>query len=93
MPHLDGFAVVAEVRAGRHADLPVVMLTARAGEGDHVRAFGAGADAYVTKPFDPDALLAVLEAVLRSGPRERARRRDAELARARLLTQIERVFD
>jgi DNA-binding response OmpR family regulator len=94
LPRLDGFAVVAEVRASpRHADIPVVMLTARAAERDHVRAFEAGADAYVTKPFDPDAVLGVLGEVLACGAGERARRRSSELARARLLNQIERAFD
>jgi CheY-like chemotaxis protein len=59
MPELDGWQVCAEVRADPEvADTPIVILSARAGAGD------GGADpvvqGYITKPFDPIALLDVV---------------------------------
>ena len=47
------------------ADLPIVILTARAEEADRVRGLEAGADDYVTKPFSPRELVARANAVLR----------------------------
>jgi DNA-binding response OmpR family regulator len=62
MPELDGFAVCRELRADPGtAELPVVLLSARAQESDLVRGTAAGADAYVTKPFDPFELVRLLE--------------------------------
>lgn len=45
--------------------LPVIMLTARAEETNKIRAFDAGADDYITKPFSPKELLARIQAVIR----------------------------
>jgi CheY-like chemotaxis protein len=62
MPELDGFAVCRELKQDpATADLPVVLLSARAQESDLVRGTAAGADAYVTKPFDPFELVRLLE--------------------------------
>ena len=62
MPELDGFAVCRELRGDpRTAELPVVLLSARAQGSDLVRGQAAGADAYVTKPFDPFELVRLLE--------------------------------
>ncbi len=47
------------------ADIPVIMLTARAEEGDKVKGLENGADDYVTKPFSPRELIARVKAVLR----------------------------
>jgi two-component system, OmpR family, phosphate regulon response regulator PhoB len=46
-------------------DLPVILLTARASEGDKVAGLDGGADDYVTKPFSPRELLSRINAVLR----------------------------
>jgi two-component system, OmpR family, phosphate regulon response regulator PhoB len=60
-------------------ELPVIMLTARAEEGDKVAGLEGGADDYITKPFSPRELLARINAVLRrSGPSEGAERVDIE---------------
>jgi DNA-binding response OmpR family regulator len=62
MPELDGFAVCRALRDDpEFAHLPVVLLSARAQESDLVRGTAAGADAYVTKPFDPFELVRLLE--------------------------------
>jgi two-component system chemotaxis sensor kinase CheA len=66
MPRLDGFQLVARVRADtRTARLPVVLVSARDGAADHHRAVEVGASAYVVKGgFDQEALLDILEQLL-----------------------------
>jgi DNA-binding response OmpR family regulator len=63
MPELDGWQTLERIRD--LSDVPVLMLTARAGELDKVRGLRAGADDYVTKPFGRQELLARVEALLR----------------------------
>jgi DNA-binding response OmpR family regulator len=68
MPELDGWQTLERIRD--LSEVPVVMLTARAGELEKVRGLKGGADDYVTKPFGRQELLARVEALLRrSGPR------------------------
>lgn len=65
MPGLDGFGLLREVRADPQlADLPVIMLSARAGEEARVVGFEAGADDYLVKPFSARELVARLQANL-----------------------------
>jgi CheY-like chemotaxis protein len=93
MPGMDGFAVLRRIRADdQYRDLPVIMLTAKAGEHDHVRAFRDGADAYLTKPFGVEDLDETLSRVTTLTPSERASSRADELSRAQLLVQIEHTF-
>lgn len=63
MPKMNGYEVLLEIR--RHADTPVIMLTAKGDEGSEVQGFRLKADDYVVKPFSAKALLARIEAVLR----------------------------
>ena len=64
LPDMDGFQVVGALRArGNHT--PVMMLTARAAIADKVTGLNAGADDYMTKPFDNAELLARLNALCR----------------------------
>ena len=53
LPRLDGFSVCRMLR--KESAIPIIMLTARAEEGDKVLGLEAGADDYVTKPFSPPA--------------------------------------
>jgi DNA-binding response OmpR family regulator len=64
LPGMDGYRVLREIRRAR-ADVPVLVLTARADEADKVRLLKLGADDYVTKPFGVLELLARVRAVLR----------------------------
>jgi two-component system OmpR family response regulator len=64
LPMLDGLAVLQQVRQ-HQPSLPVVLLTARDALADRVAGLQAGADDYVTKPFDFPELLARLHALLR----------------------------
>ena len=63
LPGLDGLEVCRRVRLFSTA--PVIMLTARAGEGDKITGLDVGADDYVTKPFSPNELIARIRAQLR----------------------------
>ena len=65
LPLRDGFEVLAELR--RTSQVPVMMLTVRAGEEDEVRGLDLGADDYLRKPFSPRALLARVRSLLRRG--------------------------
>jgi signal transduction histidine kinase len=59
MPRMDGFGLLACIRADRRLrDLPVVLLSARAGEEARVEGLDAGADDYLVKPFSARELLA-----------------------------------
>ncbi len=64
MPKMDGFEVARSVRAKR-CGTPILMLTARSGLEDRIRGLNAGADYYLTKPFDNRELLACVNALLR----------------------------
>ena len=64
MPKMDGFEVARSVRAKR-CGTPILMLTARSGLEDRIRGLNAGADYYLTKPFDSRELLACVNALLR----------------------------
>ena len=64
MPGLDGFAVARQVRSQR-CTTPILMLTARSAIEDRIEGLNAGADYYLTKPFDTRELLACINALLR----------------------------
>lgn len=65
MPQLDGFGLLAAIRADPGLrDLPVILLSARAGEEALVDGVAAGADDYLTKPFGARELIARVEANL-----------------------------
>jgi two-component system KDP operon response regulator KdpE len=66
LPDLDGLEVLRRVRA--FSSVPVIVLTAHHQQSEKVRALDAGADDYVTKPFDVEELLARMRAALRRVP-------------------------
>ena len=63
LPRLDGFEVTRRIR--RTSDVPILMLTARNEDVDSIVGLELGADDYVTKPFNPRALVARVKAILR----------------------------
>jgi DNA-binding response OmpR family regulator len=71
LPGMDGFAVARELR-GKGKFLPVLMLTARGRPDDVLKGFEAGADDYLTKPFELPILLARLNSLLRRSNWHRA---------------------
>jgi len=65
MPSLDGLEVCRQLRREPDfAHTPIIMLTAAGQEADRSSGLSAGADEYLTKPFSPLALLALVEALL-----------------------------
>jgi len=67
MPQLDGFGLIRELRADPElAAIPVVLLSARAGEEARIEGLGKGADDYLVKPFSPRELLARVGALVKS---------------------------
>ena len=67
LPDVDGLAVCRELRA-RGVQVPILMVTARAEIAERIAGLDAGADDYLTKPFDLGELLARLRALKRRGP-------------------------
>ena len=66
LPDIDGIEALRRMRS--FSDVPVVVLTARDRQQDKIEALDAGADDYVTKPFDVEEVLARVRAVLRRVP-------------------------
>jgi len=67
MPRLDGYEVCSRFRDERpDSRVPVIMLTAKSLEADRAMAFTAGADDWVTKPFDPADLVSKVKDHLRA---------------------------
>lgn len=66
LPHTSGIELCRQFRRrSETANTPIIMLTARAEEGDRLRGLNTGADDYVTKPFSVEELIARMRAVLR----------------------------
>jgi PAS domain S-box-containing protein len=66
MPRLDGFGLLRELRADPQlCKIPVILLSARAGEEARIEGMEAGADDYLTKPFSARELLALVESHLK----------------------------
>ena len=63
LPDLEGTEVIRRLRSW--SDVPVIVLSVREGRSDKIEALDAGADDYVTKPFDVEELLARMRAALR----------------------------
>lgn len=60
---MDGFELVEQMR--QYREFPVIMLTAKSQSKDKLRGFSLGIDDYVTKPFDPDELMARVKTILK----------------------------
>ena len=71
LPGMDGFTLLQRLRQEGHT-VPVLMLTARSELNDRVRGLDAGADYYLTKPFEPEELLACIRSLLRRGGEDAA---------------------
>lgn len=77
MPGMDGYAFARNLRASPRSRLiPIIFLTAKDETADRIAGFRTGVDAYVTKPFDSDELVAVVKSIL-----QRVQRTHADIAR------------
>lgn len=69
LPGVDGFDICKIIKSDKQkGNIPIVMLTAKADEADKVAGLEIGADHYVTKPFSPRELTAIVKATLRRKP-------------------------
>ena len=67
MPYMDGFEVLRNLRRDpATAELPVIMLTAKAQDQDVLRGWQEGVDMYLTKPFNPQELITFVKRIFRS---------------------------
>ncbi len=88
MPGMDGFALARRLRAAPNfALVPIIFLTAKDDPQDRVEGFQAGVDVYLTKPFEPDELVAVIKNIL-----QRVERTHSTIARLVGNEQPETVF-
>jgi two-component system, OmpR family, phosphate regulon response regulator PhoB len=66
LPGLSGIEILRKIRSRQgHISTPVIMLTARTGREDRERALGAGADAFISKPFSIAELMTVVDRLTR----------------------------
>ena len=94
MPGLSGLEVVAQLRADwRTSHIPVILLTARHAPEQQVEGVQAGADLYLTKPFNPTFLLESVRTLLANRARQRAHfRRELSLDTATVTTSPDQKF-
>ena len=65
MPDVNGYEFLAKIREDpRYRSIPVVFLTARGMTSDRIQGYEAGCDAYLSKPFDPEELEAIVKNLL-----------------------------
>jgi DNA-binding NarL/FixJ family response regulator len=77
MPGMDGYELARRLRQNQSTALvPIVFLTAKDQTKDRIEGFRTGVDAYLTKPFEPDELLAVIASIL-----SRVERTHSQIAR------------
>lgn len=101
MPRLDGFGLLRELRTtATTREIPIIMLSARAGEEAWIEGLEAGADDYLTKPFSARELLARVEANLKlaqlrreTAQKEQALRLEAESAKQTVETILSSISD
>lgn len=95
MPHVDGFALLRSLRSlPETRELPIILLSARAGEESRIEGLEAGADDYLIKPFSNRELLARVEACLKMAQmRREATRREQALRQELEQRVIERTAE
>ncbi|WP_413176083.1 ATP-binding protein [Anabaena azotica] len=101
MPRLDGFGLLSALRSNQHTrEIPIILLSARAGDEAKVEGLEAGADDYLIKPFSARELLARVEATLKLAQlrrdamqKEQLLRLEAETAKQKIETILSSIND
>jgi len=91
LPGSDGFAICEELR--KHSERPILVVSAREGDKDKVRALGLGADDYITKPFSPAELVARAKAHIERYHRLRGESQASERQGGRVIVARDIVID
>lgn len=93
MPFVDGFQVLQRLRDnGDTKDIPVIMLTSCSEEVDQIKSWEMGISDYVTKPFNPTALVDVINRVLTESDGQKAKhKRSAEIAKLKMVKTIKQA--
>jgi DNA-binding response OmpR family regulator len=74
MPGLDGYGLVEQLRNyPRFARMPILFVSALCSTADRQAGLSQGADAYLCKPFEPEALISIVDQLLRNTPRPKFR--------------------
>ena len=99
MPGMDGFELLRSLRGSHKTqEIPIILLSARAGEESRIEGLEAGADDYLIKPFSTRELLASIEATLKlaqlrkTAQTLRQQRETAEANLQNVLTSLPRWF-
>lgn len=94
LPRVDGFTICQRLRRDeRTAEIPVLMLTALSQTHDKVEGFNAGADDYLTKPFEIEEMLARVRALLRRTDRIPQAAKHSEILNYSSLTLVPERFE
>jgi two-component system, OmpR family, response regulator MprA len=94
MPGIDGWGVLREMKSSSlDKSIKTMVLTAKNSERDWLRGYKLGAHYYLPKPFDIDEFLDAINFMLQSSRSHLRSRRAEELEKARVLSQIESLFD
>ncbi|MBW4471905.1 MAG: response regulator transcription factor [Stenomitos rutilans HA7619-LM2] len=92
MPQVDGYQFLKQLREEpQFKTLPVVFLTARGMTADRIQGYNAGADAYLSKPFDPDELVAIVTNLLQKRDAVRASGEDEPRNIDDVIREIEEI--
>lgn len=85
MPEKDGMDLLRYVRSNRRLErVPLILLTAKSMTEDRIAGYDAGADIYLTKPFDPEELLAIVDNLI-------VRRQQMTKEKAKLAEIVEEI--
>lgn len=92
MPEVDGYQFLEQMREdSQFKALPVVFLTAKGMKGDRIQGYQAGCDAYLSKPFDPEELVAIVKNLLERRAATRLEAEDGTPDITALAGQIARI--
>lgn len=79
LPNVDGFTIAREIKE-YNPDIPIIFLTAKVMKEDVLEGFSAGADDYITKPFDSEILICKINAILNRNKRQHKEEEPSEYA-------------
>ena len=88
MPKMDGIETLRELRG--FSSIPVIMLSAKGADTDKIKGLNLGADDYLAKPFNPDELVARIEAIRRRSTGERKVTKPEQITIGNVLIDIDK---